>query len=156
VADNTHQRDRIGASPSTRHVPELLADFVAEKGVPDAFASVGCGSGPVAFDAAERRPGTSVVGYNAAESILAENRRRARESELENLEFEKAVLPEFEPDREFDLVLCCGTLCYVSESTRVLRSLYGAVAPGGHLVVGYSTTSDERTIAGCSTTRTRS
>ncbi|WP_205596927.1 MULTISPECIES: trans-aconitate 2-methyltransferase [Halostella] len=53
------------------------------------------------------------------------------------MRFERAVLPEFDPGRAFDCVLCYGTLCYVSESERALRNLYDAVAPGGYLVLGY-------------------
>jgi len=130
--------DRAGATPSRHHVPDLLADFVAEKGVPDSFGEVGCGPGHVAFDVAERHPGTTVVGYDAAGSILAENRRRAREAGLGNLAFERAVLPAFDPGRTFDLVVCYGTLSYVAESERALRALYDAVAPDGHLVLGYT------------------
>lgn len=130
--------DRDGATPSSHHVPGLLAEFVAETGVPDSFASVGCGPGVVAFDVAERHPETTVVGYDAAEPILAENRQRARERGVENVRFERAVLPAFDPGRQFDIVLCFGTLCYVAESERALDNLYEAVAPGGHLVVGYT------------------
>ncbi|WP_205254097.1 MULTISPECIES: class I SAM-dependent methyltransferase [Halostella] len=70
---------RESAVPSAHHVRGMLADFFAEKGAPDSFASVGCGPGVVAFDVAERHPATTVVGYDAAEPILAENRERARE-----------------------------------------------------------------------------
>ncbi|WP_440008567.1 class I SAM-dependent methyltransferase [Halomicrococcus sp. SG-WS-1] len=128
---------RASATPSAHHMRDLLADLFEAKGVPDSFTSVGCGPGVVAFDVAERHPDTTVVGYDAAESILAENRERAREENVENAEFERAVLPEFDPDRQFDVVFCYGTLCYVAESAPALRNLYGAVAPGGYLVLGY-------------------
>ncbi|WP_435333107.1 class I SAM-dependent methyltransferase [Haloarchaeobius sp. TZWWS8] len=128
---------RESATPSAHHMRELLADFVAAKSVPDTVADVGCGPGVVTFDLADRFPETTVVGYDAAEPILTENRTRAREEGIENVRFEQAVLPEFAPDTEFDLVVCYGTLCYVPESARALQALYDAVAPGGHLVLGY-------------------
>lgn len=129
--------ERRSATPSAHHVPELLAELFAEKGVPDSFADVGCGPGVVTFDVAERHPETTVVGYDAAESILTENRERARDGGYENVSFERTVLPEFDPGRRFDLVLCYGTLAYVAESERALRQLYDAVAPGGNLVLGF-------------------
>lgn len=129
--------DRESATPSAHHMRELLADFFAERGVPDSFASVGCGPGVVSFDVAERHPETTVVGYDAAASILSENRERARREGVENVSFERAALPDFDPGRQFECVFCYGTLCYVSESERALRSLYDAVAPDGHLVLGY-------------------
>lgn len=128
---------RDSATPSKHHMRELLADLFEEKGVPDSLASVGCGPGVVAFDVAERHPETTVVGFDAAESILDENRERAREERVENVEFERAVLPEFDPGGRFDIVFCYGTMAYVSASRRALRNLYDAVAPDGHLVLGY-------------------
>lgn len=125
------------ATPSTHHVRDLLADLFEEKGVPDSFADVGCGPGVVSFDVAEKHPETDVVGYDAAESILAENRERADREGFENVSFEQAVLPDFDPGRRFDLVLVYGTMVYVEESERALQRLYDAVAPGGHLVMGY-------------------
>ena len=131
--------DRAGATPSTHHLTDFLEDFVATKGVPDSVADVGCGPGEVAFAVAERHPETTVVGYDTAGSILDENRKRAREDGVENVRFERATLPTFDPNQKFDLVCCYATLCYVADSETALRTLYDAVAPGGHLVLGYVT-----------------
>lgn len=130
--------DRDSATPSTHHVRGLLSEFFTEKGVPSSFADVGCGPGTIAFHVAEQHPETTVVGYDAAEPILAENRRQATENGVENVRFEQAVLPEFTPEQQFDLVLCYGTLAYVAASEAALQRLYDAVAPDGHLVVGYT------------------
>lgn len=129
--------DRDSATPSAHHVRGLLADFFTEKGVPDSFADVGCGPGVVTLHVAECYPEVTATGYDAAASILDENRQLASEKEVENVRFEPAVLPNFEPDRQFDLVLCFGTLAYVAASKCALRHLYDAVAPNGYLVVGY-------------------
>lgn len=129
--------DREHATPSAHHVREALADFLAAVGRPDSAADVGCGPGVVTFDLAERYPGAEVVGYDVADAILDENRARADTDGIENVAFEHAALPEFDPGHEFDLVCCYGTLAYVSDSERALQALYDAVAPGGHLVLGY-------------------
>jgi SAM-dependent methyltransferase len=130
--------ERESATPSTHHVRGLLADLFAERGVPASFASVGCGPGVVAFDVARSHPETTVYGYDAAPSIVAENRERAAADGLENAHFGPGVLPEFDPDRTFECVLCYGTLSYVEESDRALQALFDAVEPGGHLVLGYA------------------
>lgn len=129
--------DRAGATPSTHHAVGLLFDLFTEKSVPDSFADVGCGPGEAAFEVAAAYPETAVVGYDAAESVLAENRARAAEQGLENIAFERVVLPEFDPGRQFGVVFCYGTLEYVAESARALRNMYDAVEPGGALVLGY-------------------
>ena len=125
------------ANGSVEYAADALFEFVAETGVPDAHADVGCGGGALAFEVAERHPETTVIGYDAAEPVLDANRERARAADRENVAFERAVLPEFDPDRRFDLVTCFYTLCYVADTERALRNLYDAVAPGGYLVITY-------------------
>ncbi|WP_290813879.1 trans-aconitate 2-methyltransferase [Halovivax sp.] len=129
--------DRTGATPSAAHAVDLLADFFGAKGVPDSIADVGCGPGALVFELANGYPETTVIGYDAADPVLAENRDRAHEEGVGNVRFERAVLPEFDPGRTFDLVFCFATLCYVADSETALSNLYDAVAPDGHLVVSY-------------------
>jgi len=124
--------DRADAAPSAHHATDAVVDFLAETGAPDAVADVGCGPGHVAFEVAEAFPEATVVGYDAAEPILAENRERGA-----GVDFERAVLPDFDPGREFDLVFSYFTLCYVREVEDALRAMYDAVAPGGYLVFNY-------------------
>jgi SAM-dependent methyltransferase len=130
--------ERDGATPATAHVVDLLPEFLAERGTPDSVADVGCGPGPVTFALAEAYPDANVVGYDAAASVVSENRDRAAREGVDNVRFEQGVLPAFDPGRQFDLVVCCHTLCYVADSERALRSLYDAVAPGGTLVLAYT------------------
>ncbi|WP_415379792.1 class I SAM-dependent methyltransferase [Halosimplex sp. TS25] len=130
-------RDRADAGPSAHHATDAVAAFLDETGVPDAFADVGCGPGHVAFAVADRYPDTRVVGYDAAEPVLEENCERAREDGVENVAFERTILPAFDPDREFGVVFSYFTLCYVREIEDALRAMYDAVAPGGYLVFNY-------------------
>jgi len=125
------------ASPASRHVIDALPDFFEARGRPDAFADVGCGPGVVAFEMAERYSDATVVGYDAAEPVLEDNRERAADRGLDNLAFERTVLPAF-PDREFDAVFLYFTLCYVADIESALQHMYDAVAPGGHLVFNYA------------------
>ena len=129
--------DRESASPSAAVLTDVLSDFFAERGVPGTFADVGCGAGVTSFFVAENYD-TEVTGYDAAEPVLAENRERAREDGVENVSFERGVLPDWNPGVEFDVVVCYATMCYVADSEGALRALYDAVAPGGVLILGYT------------------
>jgi len=125
------------ANGSAEHLLDPLTEFVETTGVPDAHADVGCGGGALAFAVADRYPETDVVGYDAAESVVRANRRRARAPDAPDVRFERTVLPAFDPGRSFDLVTAFFTLCYVADPERALRNLYDAVAPGGCLVLTY-------------------
>jgi len=130
--------DHESATPSAHHATDVVGCFLDSR-APDlgSFADVGCGTGHVAFDVAERYPEATVVGYDAGEPVLAENHERARAEGVENVDFERAVLPAFDPDREFDVVFSYFTLCYVADVEGALQNLYDAVAPGGYLVFNY-------------------
>jgi SAM-dependent methyltransferase len=130
--------DRESANAATHHVADLVPRFAAERGAPDAVADVGCGGGALTFALADAFPDAEVVGYDAAAPVLRENRERAAERDPSNVAFERSVLPDFDPDRQFDLVACCHTLEYVADSEAALTSLYDAVAPGGELVLTYT------------------
>jgi len=131
------EADRAGAAPAEQYTLSPLRSFLEAVETPGSVADVGCGPGTVAFALAQEWPETTVVGYDAAEPVLATNRTRARRQSLSNLSFERAVLPEFDPGESFDLVTCFHTLVYVEEIEDALAALYDAVAPGGHLVFTY-------------------
>jgi trans-aconitate methyltransferase len=122
---------------------DLLARFFEAEGVPDDFASVGCGPANCPLELADRFPKMDVYGYDAAESVVRENRARIeREAgdealDRENVFFEVATLPDFDVDRQFDLVYCYATLHYVRDVERAIENLYERVRPGGHLVFNY-------------------
>lgn len=129
--------DREAASGSARYLLEPLREFFAERGVPDTYADVGCGPGAAVLEVAKQYPETTVFGYDSAEPILEENRRRARREGDANVSFERAVLPEFDPEQQFDVVSSFYTLCYVADVDRALQNLFDAVAPGGYLLFTY-------------------
>jgi Methylase involved in ubiquinone/menaquinone biosynthesis len=125
------------ANGSMELIVNPLFEFIDEKGVPDSYADVGCGGGELAFTVAKRHSDTTVVGYDAAAPVVAQNRCRANGQDYPAVQFDRAVLPEFSPDQEFELVTAFFTLCYVPEVEASLQALYDAVAPGGHLVITY-------------------
>jgi len=130
--------DRESANAAAHHAADLIPEFVAERTSPDAIADVGCGGGALTFALADAFPDAEVVGYDAAEPVLAENREEASERGVENVAFELGVLPDFDPGRTFDAVACCHTLEYVADAETALQLLYDAAAPGGDLVLTYT------------------
>jgi 2-polyprenyl-3-methyl-5-hydroxy-6-metoxy-1,4-benzoquinol methylase len=131
-------KEQESANAAAHHAADLVPEFVAQRHSPDAIADVGCGGGALTFALASAFPDAEVVGFDAAESVLAENRERAASEGVANVAFERGVLPGFGPDRQFDVVACCHTLEYVADSEAALQSLYDAVAPGGDLVLTYT------------------
>lgn len=131
------ESDRKDAGPAPQYTLEPLLAFLAEWEPPATAADVGCGPGHTPLGIAAEYPAASVLGYDAAAPVLAENRTQATERGLDNVAFEQATLPEFDPEQSFELVTCFHTLVYVEENEQALSALYDAVAPGGHLVFTY-------------------
>ncbi|WP_049902121.1 class I SAM-dependent methyltransferase [Halococcus agarilyticus] len=130
------EEKREEASPSSHHAADVLPEFVDRFDAPPGVADVGCGAGVTTFTAADRLAET-VVGYDTAAPVVERNRDRAEREGVENVRFEQATLPTFDPDREFGIVFSYFTLQYVRDVERTLENLYAAVAPGGALVCNY-------------------
>ncbi|ELZ14002.1 type 11 methyltransferase [Halovivax asiaticus JCM 14624] len=129
--------DDANGSVYQAEVADAVFGFVAQRETPDRCADVGCGGGALAARLAEQYPETTVVGYDAAESVVERNSERVRVRGPDNVRFERVKLPDFDPDEPFDLVTCFFTLCYVADVERALTSLYDAVVPGGYLLFTY-------------------
>lgn len=125
------------ANASSDLLVEPFLRFLDWAGKPKNFADVGCGGGTLIEAVTHHYPTTSITGYDAAESVIRENRRRSWDPGLDDPRFEQARLPDFDPERSFDIVSCLFTLCYVREVDRALEALYDAVKPGGYLVCTY-------------------
>ncbi|MDJ1432186.1 class I SAM-dependent methyltransferase [Halostagnicola sp. A-GB9-2] len=135
--EDADRNDRKDASASADLIVGPLREFFEQRGVPGSYADVGCGPGAAVFETAEWYPETTVVGYDSAEPILEENREKAHRGLRGNISFERTVLPEFDPDQQFDVISAFYTLCYVDEVDQALVNLFDAVAPGGYLLFTY-------------------
>jgi len=119
---------------------------------PASVADVGCGPAFTLFELATTHPGTELVGYDAARSVLRENRARAADRDLENLAFRHGVLPELSADRRFECVTCIATLHYVADVATAVERLLAHVKPGGTLVFNYPNRHTRRMYRGDPTT----
>ncbi len=111
------------------------ADLVDSYG-PGSVLDAGCGTGRVAIEL--NRRGHAVVGVDVDPAMLEAARRKAP-----GLEWVEADVtdPRVEFGRSFDVVVLAGNvLIFVPPGTegRVIANAARWLAPGGHLVAGYS------------------
>lgn len=125
------------ANGSAAHLVDPVLSFLEWAGAPEAYADVGCGGGALTRAVGERYPDADVWGFDAAKPVVEANCERVRRSASETVQYERARLPAFDPGRQFDIVTCVFTLCYVPQVEAALEALYEAVAPGGYLVCTY-------------------
>jgi cyclopropane-fatty-acyl-phospholipid synthase len=115
----------------------MLGLTAARAGLADGqeILDLGCGWGSMSLYAAERFPGSRVLGVsNSApqrEFILA----RARERGLGNLEIVTADVNGFEPGRTFDRVVSVEMFEHVRNHGILLGRIAGWLRPGGRLFV---------------------
>jgi SAM-dependent methyltransferase len=110
------------------------ASFV-EAFAPTTVLDAGCGTGRVAIELARR--GIEVVGVDVDPSMLATARGRAPD-----LEWIEADLTTFDLGRTFDVVVLAGNVpLFTPAGTQpaLAATCAAHVAPGGHLVAGFST-----------------
>ncbi len=102
---------------------------------PASVLDAGCGTGRVAIELA--RHGIEVVGVDVDASMLKSAHRRAPD-----LAWVAADLTELALDRTFDLVVMAGNVPLFTPPGTEAALVAGVarhVAPGGHLVAGFST-----------------
>lgn len=144
MSDRWHQSDVPRGADYDRRFEDLAstgmdmhgeAALVASYG-PATVLDAGCGTGRVAIELASR--GYDVVGVDVDPAMLA-----AARSKAPALTWVEADLtdPAFDLGRTFDVVVMAGNvLIFVPSGTEsdVIANTARHVAPGGHLVAGYS------------------
>ena len=113
---------------------EALAEFAAAR--PIRVLDAGCGDGLAALEIARRHPSWTLVGMDLSEGLLAGARERARSRDLDNVSFLAADLtrPPL-PESGFDAVIALECLNEIPDDRAALRTMAGALAPGGLAVV---------------------
>jgi SAM-dependent methyltransferase len=112
---------------SRRLAPEFLrfADLVS----PRQLLDVGCGTGSLAFAAAEAFPGVRVLGVDAAPAYIAHARSRASDARLAFEVADAMALPA--PNQHFDAVLSLLVLNFVPDGAEAAREMVRVAATGG-------------------------
>jgi ubiquinone/menaquinone biosynthesis C-methylase UbiE len=95
---------------------------------------VGCGPGTITADLAERVPDGSVIGLDAAPSVLEKAREVARDRGLTNLEFTTGDVYALEyPDDTFCVVHAHQVLQHLGDPVAALREMRRVCKPGGYV-----------------------
>jgi len=104
------------------------------------FADFGCGPATMMLALARRHPETVFHGYDSSGTIIAKDTARAAEAGLRNVAFGRAVLPDIDAGRGFDVITCLSSLHYVERIEEAIRNLFRAVRGGGLLLLNYPNT----------------
>lgn len=104
----------------------------------DSVATVlvaGCGTSQ-AVRHALRRPAADVVAIDVSTTAIEHTRRLARRQGVTNLRVERLPIERVgELGVRFDHIVCTGVLHHLADPTAGLRSLAGALAPGGAITL---------------------
>jgi trans-aconitate 2-methyltransferase len=112
----------------TRAARDLLARVPIESA--QLVYDLGCGPGNSTELLVQRFRGAEIVGADGSDEMLAEAR-----AALPAIHFEKADLRIWRPDRPADLLFANAVFQWIPNHVEVLRTLLGALPPGGVLAV---------------------
>jgi trans-aconitate methyltransferase len=121
-----------------RRLRLALADRTLSRcygGQPIRLLDAGCGDGLLSMTLARRHPEWTLVGVDLHEGILAGARARAEGKGLGNVSFQAADLLQSLPVSGFDAVVALECLSEIPDDAGALRTMAGALAPGGLLAV---------------------
>lgn len=129
LRENARLQDQAGALVELLHSDTAYAagSLVLE---------AGCGVGAQTLTLARRSPHARFISVDISAESIAEARRRARQAELDNVEFQRAdlfALP-FAPE-SFDHVFVCFVLEHLSRPAEALAVLSRLLKPGGTITV---------------------
>lgn len=116
-----------------RLADQVLSEFAGDR--PIEVLDAGCGDGLLSLSLAKRHPRWTLVGVDLREDMLAGARARAQGRGLANVSFQAADLLQPLPLSGFDVVIALECLSEIPDDEGALRTMAGALAPGGLLAV---------------------
>lgn len=124
-----------------RPLDELLVDawlplapgLVERLGAGVRVADVGCGTGHALAVLGAAFPASEFVGYDLSADAVARAQEEA--AALPNVTFEVADVSALAPEHPFEVVFAIDAVHDQADPTAVLRSVHGALAPGGTFVM---------------------
>ena len=125
-----HRLQRLVFEPVQKTVLELAEREVP---APRKILDVGCGTGRLLQAAAERFPGASLEGVDAAEGMV-EQARGTNISQRTNFQVGTAENLPF-PDSQFDLVFCTMTFHHWANQARGAAEIARVLAPAGRWIL---------------------
>ncbi len=117
--------DRRNIENSYSSLLELLKDGRS-------VLDVGCGSGAITADIAQRISG-KVVGIDLSEHLIELAQKNF--AHISNLSFEVANINDYVSDEKFDLVIAARTLQWVNNPAEVVQKMVGLLKKGGKISI---------------------
>ncbi len=96
---------------------------------------IGCGTGHAMNILAREYPNSSFVGYDLAEDAIVQAREEAEEMSLSNCSFDVVDVADLPGGSKFDLITAFDAIHDQKAPDAVLRSVNGALAPGGRFLM---------------------
>jgi trans-aconitate 2-methyltransferase len=123
------------ASLQAAMAARTLAQLDVEGG--EHVLDVGCGDGRVTAEVAARVPRGSVLGIDPSREMIAHAMSAYAPAACPNLRFEVGDARDIPDRHEFDLVVSFNALHWEHEQEDALRSIRGALRPGGRAIVRF-------------------
>jgi 2-polyprenyl-3-methyl-5-hydroxy-6-metoxy-1,4-benzoquinol methylase len=98
-------------------------------------ADIGCGSGHAINVMAQAFPASRFTGIDFSDEGLAAGAAEARSLGLDNTTFVKADVAELDASESYDVVTVFDAIHDQAQPARVLHNIYGALRPGGVLLM---------------------
>lgn len=130
--------ERLALMAPSRRLRLALSDEVLSAeagGKPLRVLDAGCGDGLLTLSLAQRHADWALLGVDRREDLLAGARERAASRSLGNVRFQPADLTKPLPAGNFGAVVSLEALHEIPDDAAALRSLAGALRPGGLLAL---------------------
>ena len=130
--------ERLALMAPSRRLRLALADEVLSAQAakqPLRVLDAGCGDGLLTLSLAKRHADWALLGVDRREDLLDGARSRAAARSLSNVRFEPADLTQPLPGQDFGAVVALECLHEIPDDAAALRSMAGALAPGGLLAL---------------------
>lgn len=130
--------ERLALMAPSRRLRLALADEVLSGeagGKPLRVLDAGCGDGLLTISLARRHADWALLGVDRRDDLLGGATARAAARSLGNVRFQPADLTRPLPESGFDAVVALECLHEIPDDAAALRTMAGALAPGGLLVL---------------------
>jgi SAM-dependent methyltransferase len=147
--------ERLALMAPARRLRLMAADRALSRwaeGRPIRLLDAGCGDGLLTLALAKRHSDWTIVGVDIRDDLLDGARKRAQARGLGNVSFEIGNLLEPLPVGVFDACAALECLSEIPDDEAALRTMYGAVRPGGVIVAQVPDRDWEPVIPGSATT----
>jgi SAM-dependent methyltransferase len=135
LGHSDRELERLGRQAQL--IDPMTRCFLLEAGIGPGMAvlDIGCGSGDVAFLAAELvGPSGHVVGVDRSAVAVEKARERAAQRSITNVTFQENELSSMAPEKLFDAVVGRYVLCFQPDPAALIRSVASLLRQGGVLM----------------------